>query len=365
MSSAVTVKDIAARAAVSVGTVSRVFNQHGNVTEEIRERVLRAARELGYNGRAGQRSSARTADVSLREIGFLFCPVNTGTIATANPFWSQILTGVEREASQSGLKLSYRSIDDLRHNPERMRAAVAEMDLNGMLLVGPFPRPAIAALQTLKIPAVLVVHYEPAIELDTVLEDNYEGMVQLVGYLLEQGHRAIAFIGGPPDPVHPQRNALHAIERRLEAYRATLASAGVAFNERLYVSSDLTPDGGYRACRELLDRRGDFSALVCANDSSALGAARALHEAGRRIPQDVSLVEFGDYLDPKLMSPPVTAIHFDYMFMGQLAVQRLRARVADPTAPCTTTLLRGSLLVRESVQRRTPAENGPATSAGT
>jgi LacI family transcriptional regulator len=352
MASVVTVKDIALRAAVSIGTVSRVFNNHQNVTTEVRERVLQAAKELGYTGQAGQRTNTRADSAPFREIGFLFSPVNEGTIAAANPFWSQILAGVEREASENHLKLSYRAIGDLRRTPERLQAAVADMRLDGVLLVGPIERRTIEVVQATKLPMVLVAHYEPGIAVEAVLEDSYEGMRRLVDYLLEQGHREIAFIGGPPDRTNPRLNALYPLERRYEAYRTALLGVGVTPDDAWYASSDLTPEGGHRACRTLIESGKPFSALICANDSSALGAAKALHEVGRRIPQDISLVGFGGYLDAAAqMSSPLTTMHFDNVMMGRIAVQRLRACAADLTMPTLTTLLNGTILVRDSVRR--------------
>jgi len=352
MAATVTVKDIAQRAEVSIGTVSRVFNQHQNVTTEVRQRVLQAAESLGYTGHAGRRTAATpVATPRFREIGFLFSLVNEGTVAAANPFWSQILAGVERESSQAELKLSYRAIGDLRHTPERLQAVVAAMELDGLLLVGPAERQEVEALRALGLPLVLVAFHEPQLGIDTVLEHNYEGMREAIRFLLGQGHRSIGFIGGPssggPRPV----NTLYPLELRLDAYRAALSAAELPVDYKLYEGSNLTPEGGYAACQRLLARGAQFSALVCANDSTAVGATRALREAGLRIPGDVSLMGFGGYLHAaEQMSPALTTIFFDNAQLGRLAVQRLRARATDPHGPTLSTLLNGQLVVRDSVR---------------
>jgi LacI family transcriptional regulator len=350
MTVSVTIKDIAQRAAVSIGTVSRVLNNHQNVAEEMRQRVLAAAAELGYNGVAGRRGVAPSTTAALREIGFLFCPVNEGTIAAANPYWSQILAGVEQEASQADMRLSYRTLGDLRHSPQRLQTLVSDLGFDGILLVGPVAQEVIAALRELRLPLVLVANYWPQSGVDAVLEDSFESMRQGIAYLIAQGHRDIAFIGGPSTGEGRPVNAMYPVEQRLDAYRTALMSADIPIDYTRYVGSNLTPEGGYQACQQLLACGSSFTALVCANDSTAIGAARALREAGLAIPAQVSLLGFGDYLHgAEQISPGLTTIRHDNVLMGRIAVQRLRARALDMDSPTLTILLNGALTVRGSV----------------
>src|SRR5579884_2197442 len=108
-----TVKDVARQANVSVGTVSRVFNNHSNVSEEIRERVLKAAADIGYN-RTVAKDPPSGNSRSIKEIGFLFYSPLHNVTAMNNPFWPYILDGVEREARQSRIKVIYQDIGEAR-----------------------------------------------------------------------------------------------------------------------------------------------------------------------------------------------------------------------------------------------------------
>jgi DNA-binding LacI/PurR family transcriptional regulator len=342
---AVTARDVAREAEVSVGTVSRVFNNHDNVAEEIRFRVLQAATQLGYSYPVQAPKYGRV----LTEVGFLFSPVNPGTVAGANPFWSHVLAGVEAEARSSRIKLTYRAIDGFNHRPAALLEGIQKMRLGGLLVVGPTEPEVIETLKMLNLPLVAVESYTPGQDVDAVISDNFEGAWQATSYLIDKGHRDIAFINGPPGDGPRQACRMYTLEMRARGYRAAMAEAGVLFD--LEETSDLTPGGGYAACKRILARSVPFSALFCANDSAAIGAMKALHEAGLSVPGAVSLVGYGDDTDiVGHLTPPLTTVRIDKEAVGATAVKRLLARTADPTAPWVLTVLEVALIKRESVR---------------
>jgi DNA-binding LacI/PurR family transcriptional regulator len=117
----VTVKDVAREAQVSIGTVSRVLNNHTNVTEEVRQRVVKAAAQPGYFKVAGQEPRSSENKHAVKEIGFLFCSsITTYSALGTNPFWSYTLHGVEGEASKANVKLPYRSISEIQRSSETL-----------------------------------------------------------------------------------------------------------------------------------------------------------------------------------------------------------------------------------------------------
>src|SRR5260370_22802351 len=162
---------------------------------------------------------------------------------------------------------------------------IYEMKLGGILLVGSAESDTVRLLQSTKLPLVLIDSYIPGLSVDAVLADNFEGARAAVDYLISEGHRQIAFIGGPtldgPRPI----NKFYTIERRAAGYRTALLDAGLPVNYALYESGNLATDGGYEACKRLLERRSDafFSAIFCANDETAIGAMKAIREASYRI----------------------------------------------------------------------------------
>jgi DNA-binding LacI/PurR family transcriptional regulator len=354
MVNSITVKDIALHADVSVGTVSRVFNNHSNVSEEVRQRVLKAAEALGYSGPSGQRRAARQGptQTQMREIGFIFGPRNEGTSAAANPFWSHILAGVEEEATRANLKLTYRSIGQLRDKPQLVQDLINGLNLDGLILVGFMEAALVRGLKASGRPLVLISDYIPNIGADAVMDNGYLGTLQAIEYLFGLGHQKIAFIGGPSKMVGNRPiNSSYPIERRFDGYRVAHLNAGLPINYNLYEQSNLTPESGYEGCRNLLKRGADFTALFCSNDSTAIGAFKALSEDGIKIPGDVSLIGFGDYLHiSEQIFTDLTTIHYDIAAMGAIAVRRLLDRFANPHSASIISFVECDLVKRGSVQ---------------
>jgi LacI family transcriptional regulator len=347
----VTMKDVAKEAQVSIGTVSRVFNNYANVTDEVRQRVLRAATELGYLLSGGQEPRTDTNRM-VKEIGFLFCTfISYEVPANTNYFWSHILHGVEREASKNNIKVTYRSISALQNNPDVLITTIYEMKLGGILLAGPAEVETVRLLQSTGIPVVLVDHYVP--QANVVLGSNFEGARSAVEYLISMGHRKIAFIGGPliegtrPVPI----NRVYTIERRAEGYRMALANAGLAVPYELYESANLSADGGYEACKRMFAKNLPFSAIFCANDEMAVGAMRALREAGLRVPEDVSLVGFDDIDLVEHLAPALTTIRVEKEVLGSIALKRLLSLMSDPDPVNISSIMDVELVIRDSVRR--------------
>ena len=348
----ITVKDVAREAEVSVGTVSRVFNNHANVTDDIRQRVLEAASKIGYFRTRGQDASTRESSRSIKEIGFLFSSSIDSNSVTANPFWSHILNGVESEARKSNIKVTYRTLGDLVEMPQLLLAAIYEMKLGGILLVGPAEPETVRVLQSTNLPMVLVDNYVPGLGVDAVLGDNFEGARSAVDYLISEGHRRIAFIGGPVTTDGPRPiNKIYTIERRAAGYRTAMLDAGLPINYDLYETSNLSTDGAYEACQRLLARNGvdGFTAIFCANDGIAIGTMKALREVGLRIPEDVSLVGFDDIAMVEHLTPALTTVRINKEALGSTAVKSLLSRAADLDAVNVTSMLDVQLIQRDSV----------------
>lgn len=351
MPNSVTVKDIARRAEVSVGTVSRVFHSHANVTEEMRQRVLRAARDLGYSKQVMQ-DTRREGHQAIKEIGFLYCSsVDTGS-AISNPFWSPILHGVEAEARKTNSKVTYRDVGHLVPTPQLLRTTLQEMQLGGILLVGPAEAETIQLIKEINIPLVLVDNFVRGLKIDTVLCDNFEGARMAVEHLLQQGHRQIAFIGGPATPGPRPIQTIYTIERRAAGYRTALLDSGIPVDYSLTAACTLSTNGGYQACKALLQAGTPFTALFCANDETAIGAMKALREAGRSIPEDVSIVGFDDIAMVEHLTPALTTVHVDKEALGSIAVKRLLMQAADPDMVSSASIINVELVKRASVAPR-------------
>jgi LacI family transcriptional regulator len=352
MASTITAKDVAQSASVSIATVSRVFNNRGNVTPEVRQRVLKIASELGYfsstTGSLQQTGNSRA--ITVKECGFLiYDPNMDDRAATANNFWLHILHGVENEASKFNVKVVYRGIGSLIQDPHLLLNQIYEMRLSGILLVGPVKAEIVQQLQTTNLPLVLVDNYIPKLPVDGVLCNNLEGSRQVMEYLMQAGHERIAFLGGPSGSLAWPSSKIYSIEQRLLGYQIALLEAGKNFDPQLIVASALTREGGYEACQQLLTKRLNFSAIFCANDMVALGALKALKEAGIQVPTDISLVGFDDVEAAEYVDPALTTVRVFKEALGASALRRLLTRATDPNALNELNIVNVEVVKRGSV----------------
>jgi LacI family transcriptional regulator len=350
----VTAKEVAQQAEVSVGTVSRVFNNHPNVSEEIRQRVLKVAADLGYFRAQGQPAAPRPSRL-LKEVGFLYCSSIEETPATLDPYWAPIFHGVESESRQSQIKITYRTITDIRHMPHLLTTTLYEMRLGGILLVGQAEADTLRAIQATRTPVVLVDHYIAGIPVDILLPDNFQGAQLAMDYLFSAGHRRIAFIGGPSEsmapaaPTTPPIYKIYSIRQRWISYCMAFLDRGLLIDYRLVESGKLSLESGYDACKRLLERKIDFSAIFCVDDITAIGAMKALREAGRRVPEDISLIGFDGIELGQHVTPALSTVRVNTEALGATALRTLIARAANPDAPYVTTLLGVELMKRDSV----------------
>jgi DNA-binding LacI/PurR family transcriptional regulator len=352
---AVTIRDVAQQASVSIATVSRVLNNHTSVKDGVRQRVLQAATNLGYSLPeqfiTEPVDSVNNSKRGLKEIGVLLYDPNLGNNApTANPFWSPILFGASSEASKSKIKVSYQPISLLNQSPETLLANLREMDFSGILLVGPTDLQLVKLIQHLKLPLVLIDNYIPGLEnVDSVMSNSFEGTREAVSHLIANGHRNIVFMGSTSTSGAEPVSTIYSIEQRAIGYRMALLYAGLDVNPQLFEPSKLTPEGGYEACKRLLARKVRFSSIFCANDMVAIGALKALREAGLRVPEDVSLVGFDDLDVAAHLSPALTTVRIQKGDLGAVGVKTLLNRAQDPTSPAMTITLGVELIQRESV----------------
>jgi DNA-binding LacI/PurR family transcriptional regulator len=351
----VTTHDIAKAAKVSRVTVSRVLNNHGNVTDEVRQRVIKAAETLGYRtirSRALFRTQIMHEFAGLHEMGFLFHSLIHPESVSNNPFWSMILHGVEQEAGKLNIKVFYRSITSLVQSPENFRSMVQQMNIEGMLLVGSAEAETVCMLQRTGIPLVLVDLCFPGIPVDSVIADNQEGMYQAMHHLFTLGHKRIAYIGGPVTFTRASlprtASTIYSLKSRLEGYFQALLEQDIPIDYNLVETGDLSLEGGYSSCEKLLQRNIPLTAIVCANDETAIGAMKAIQEKGLRVPDDISIIGFDDIESARHVTPELTTIRVNKESMGAAAVRTLITRSMNPDMAITTTIIRVELIERGS-----------------
>ena len=331
------IKDIAERLGVSVATVSRALNDKPGVSFDMRRQVLELAAEVAFTPHGVGRglSTART-----QTLGFIVR--RKGFPASRDPFYWQIMHGVEDAAAQRGYHVILSSVgeaDAARPLPDL--SLVRENRVDGLILAGPdIDRRLIVELALADVPLVLIDNILRQTPLDVVLSDDRVGAQAVVAHLLGHGHRRVAFIGGPADWIS---NA-----ERAAGYADALAVADLRAPAIVVHEAETTVASGYAATVRLLAEDAPPTALFAVNDSMAIGALRALREQGRRVPEDVAVAGFDDIDAAQHTHPPLTTARIFKERLGQVAANRLLDRLADPTSPLQRTYVGTELIIRQS-----------------
>lgn len=320
-------REIAAHAGVSVSTVSRVLNNVSGISEELQQRVRASAQALGYT--LSEAPPGRLQSITL--IGGSGVSVGLGS----ESFYMGLISGVEAECRRQGIELRYTLTQPGSGSAALVRSKLSPGD--GLLFLAVDDVELIAQLRDSGGPAALLNTDLPDLEMDTFLPDNWHAPYRAVRYLISCGHRRI---------LHMTTDERATIHRRRQAYRAALEDAGIAYDPDLIL---VAPGGYAEALRSRLARGWDFTAIFCSNDNIAIAAVHTLQEAGRRVPEDVSVVGFDDIALATLIDPALTTIRIEREELAGLAVRRLIERAATPTLAPIRVELGCRLIVRQSV----------------
>jgi DNA-binding LacI/PurR family transcriptional regulator len=323
--------DVGQLAGVSHQTVSRVINGSRHVSPSTRERVLAAMRELGYRPNSIARALVTGRTRTLGVVSFdttLYGPAST-------------LFGIERAAHEAGYFIMVASLKALDrasvvHAIERLRI----QGVDGILVIVSEEESAQALLHAPVDVPLVAVEGGPDRGIPVVAVDQAEGATLATRHLLELGHRTVHHITGPLGSLESQQRAA--------GWRATLEAAGAPRPEPLI--GDWSARAGYHLGRRLTKDRS-LTAVFVANDQMSLGLLRAMHEAGRRIPEEVSVVGFDDIPESPYFTPPLTTVRQDFGEVGSRSLRVLLRTIDSVEAgerPPTGSLVAPELVVRAS-----------------
>jgi LacI family transcriptional regulator len=326
-----TLRDVAQRAGVAPITASRAINQSGYVRAEVRQRVLRAAQELGYvpNTLARSLRSRRTHILAL-----VLSDIT-------NPFFTTICRGVEDAARQAGYLVIVCNSDEDEAKEHTYLQMLLRQRVDGLLLVPARDgAAAIAAARSQHIPVVVLDRRVPGCEVDVVRGDSLGGAYDLAKLLIRQGHRRIALLNGP--------QAVSTAADRGKGFQRAMEDNGLGAGAMQLVGR-FTQESGAEMTRQALATRPRPSALIAANNFISIGALNALREAGLRVPADVALVGFDDLPSTLVTFPFLTVAAQPAYEMGRqaagLLIDRLEGR---EQARCREIVLPARLVVRQS-----------------
>lgn len=343
-----TMLDVAKKAGVSKATVSRVLAGNSYVSKTTRDRVFKAIEETGYRPNLLARNLATRKSQS---IGL----VVTNTLYHG-PYFSELLFQTATLTEQHGRQLI---LADGKHSAEEERQAIQfllDLRCDAIIIYPRFLNPA-------ELDAIIEQHPQPIMVVNRQLSRHPDNCVfaahqqdslEAVSHLITQGHRQIAFIRGI--------NGSPTSESRYAGYQQALAAHNIEFEAARVIEGAWTPESGRLAAQQLLARGVDFSALVAGNDDMAIGAARAFHQAGISVPQQISLLGFDDTPTASFFIPTLTTVHVPVAEMIKETLNRL-LNLLDGKANVPQTPFRGKLMLRESVipfSDRAQASRSPA-----
>jgi LacI family fructose operon transcriptional repressor len=320
------IRDVAARAGVSVASVSRVLAGHPGVREDIRRRVLDAVKALHYRpDLAARRLRSRRTDT----IGLVVADIR-------NPFFTEVSRAVEDVAYARRMRLILCNTDEDPAREESCLALMRDENVSGVILA-----PSLRLLSGFRaaeypFPLVLVDRCEPDTAADAVVLDNIEAARVLTTHVIASGHRRILFLHGASSATGRQR---------LEGYTAAMTAHGLP-SEAVGVAP--VADRSREVARLLLARPSLPDAVLASSGLILLGLMQALRDASRSVPRDVAIAGFDDLPWTRLVEPGVTVIAQPTYDIGREAAELLLQRIADPDKPVRRVVLRGELVVRGS-----------------
>lgn len=334
---------VAERAGVSRTTVSFVLNARvgSGIPDATRARVLAAARELGYVPSAAARTlaSGRT-----RTVGFVVCEARH---LLTDAFLPQAIFTLTEVAHARGFRVLVEAIDDPRR-PRAYQNLVRAARIDGMVVMNPRgDDEQLSELIASGYP-VVTIGRAPHVHGHSLDVDNIAAEREATAHLLRLGRERVAHLAYGAE-------RFTTVAERLAGFRAALVAAGRSVDDALVAFGNYSADSGAEALRALLVRldhqRGDtppFDALVCGNDTVALGALTALREAGLRVPDDVAVVGFDDIPMAAHASPPLTTVRSPLLALGEAAGHLALDLIEEGPRDATTTLLDTELVVRRS-----------------
>ena len=321
---------VAQRAGVSPSTVSRILNGTAKVSEDKQLLVRQVIEELGFRPDPTARSLAGGRTMS---IGVL-------TQYIDSPFYGEALRGIEDVLHQAHYAPLFVSGHWNQEEESSRLGLLQDRKVDGIIvLTGKLTDQTLAEMAR-QLPIVVTGRQLSAPNLFSIDFDNIEGAGLAVKHLHALGHQNVAFISGPLD--HPDA------EQRLAGYRAELVRRDMRVDDALVVYSDFQESGGFRAMNQLLDSRVNFSAVIAANDQMAYGARLALHRAGLRVPDDISLVGFDDLPHSAFTLPPLTTVRQSVYEIGSSAAQAMIDLLSSKTPPAK--VIAAEIIVRESTR---------------
>lgn len=328
MSKNVTMRDIAKKMNISAVSVSKAISGHEGVSDSLRAEILKVADELGYSYAPKSPDKSLNIRVMVSETYF-----------SDNSFYSRLFGCIASEFTKNGHDCTLEILSRKTENGGDLPGGITAGKADGAIVLGPILKPCMDKVLHLDMPVVFVDNYTPEDIIDCVVGDNVYGSHMLTTYLINKGHRKIAFVGNV--------SATNSITDRYLGYVKALMQHGITTRED-YLISDRGDSGILTDDFKLPEDMPD--SFVCNCDETAYHLVRFLQKKGLRIPEDVSVVGFDDYIFATLCEPKLTTFSVDMREMSRAAVRMMEDKIKTPGTDRIRRVISGEIIIRDSVR---------------
>jgi len=326
------IKDIAARAGVSIATVSRALRQPDIVKAKTAKKIEEAIAALNYKPNMLAASLRRQrADAVIVAVPNIY-----------NPFTSSFVQGIENVARDNGIKVLLGLTEGRRDLLDRHYEMISGKQADGLILLD-INRPTVIEMRKPgdpPLPIVIACEYEDGIDLPRVRIDDIEAAATAAGHIAGLGHSKIAIISGPTT----QRMS----RDRQRGFRLGLRRSGVSIDETLIAHGNFTVESGAHAAACLLDSGKSFTAILCENDEMAVGAIHVIASRGLRVPDDISIIGIDNLRFAEFANPGLTTIALPTTAIGEQAMRLMLDFDFDAESAAREVILPHELIVRDS-----------------
>jgi LacI family transcriptional regulator len=334
-----TIKDVAKQAGVSTASVSYVLNDIGKVTPETKKRIQDAIKDLDYQpsltARCLSNGKSRLIGICLpiTEAGDI-----PGVLLENNPFFGEFISGIESVTREQDYDILLSGVS----NNSQYKDWVQQRKLDGIIMLGVYPRSIFEEVKDLNIPIVLIDSYEEyAASFHRVMIEDETGGYLAAGHLLDQGHTKIALAVGSVLKSRVNRE-------RYEGYQRRLKEAGIDIDPSLIYEDNVSFNGGYRIGKKMLAEKCTATAVFAVADIMAIGIMKAFLEEGIKIPEKLSIIGFDNIKFGQYMVPGLTTIGQNIIKKGKIAAEMIVNDLKNGVRGNDSVTLRPKLVVRES-----------------
>ncbi|MCM3537815.1 LacI family DNA-binding transcriptional regulator [Priestia endophytica] len=325
----ITIRSVAEEAGVSIGTVSKVINDSGKISEKTRKKVFQAMQKLNYKPDA---AAASLRGKRTKLIGLLVPDIS-------NPFYAGIARSIEDRSHEVGLNVMLCSTDNNTEKEKNYLALLTSQRVDGLVVASAF-RSTVLLQETIEqgIPSVLIASEIPQLSINTVTVDDYKGGYLATSHLLDLGHKDIAII----------YENVRSNEPRLAAYRDSMREAGIDVKPEYIMKTEATILKGYECAKKLLLLEEKPTAIFACNDLLAAGVIQAAKELELDLPRELSVVGFDNTVLSTTTAPMLTTVSQPIKQMGAKVVNLLLQEMEESKGYKERLLMAPELIVRQS-----------------